>query len=129
VKIDVAFPRRVGAVLLVAACIGGYPLVRYGSAEITLGVVSGAALSTLNVLLGFLAIEYSFDKSYRTFLRAVLGGMGLRMALMLATMLVLILGFQVHAIALTLSMLGFYVIYLVLEILFIQQKVTIRDQQ
>ncbi len=45
-------------------------------------VAIGAVMSTVNVLLGIPAIEYyARDKSYTTFLKAVLGGMGLRLAL------------------------------------------------
>jgi hypothetical protein len=85
-------------------------------------------LSTVNVLLGFLAIECSFERSYSTFLKAVLGGMGLRMVLMLGAMWVLISMFQMHALALALSMLGFYLVYLVMEILYIQRKVVVKNQ-
>ena len=105
-----------------------YPLLTYGSGDVVLGVIAGALLSTVNVVLGFLAIEYSFEKSYSTFLKAVLGGMGLRILLMLSTMAVLITVFQVHALALTLSMLGFYLIYLIMEILYIQKKVVIKNE-
>ena len=50
------------------------------------------------------------------------------MVFLLGAMLVLILMFHVHAVALTVSLLGFYMIYLVLEILFIQKKVMLRNQ-
>ena len=90
---------------------------------------AGAALSTLNVLAGFLAIEYAFEKSYTTFLKAVLGGMGVRMVVMLGALLALIVFVRLHAVALTLSLLGFYLVYLILEILFIQRKMLTNDPQ
>ncbi|MBP1678510.1 MAG: hypothetical protein H6Q29_421 [Bacteroidetes bacterium] len=126
--IDHRFLRRVAAVLLVAATLLAYPLLRYASPAVTVGVVAGAAMSTLNVLLGFIAIEYAFGKSYTTFLKVVIGGMGVRMLGMLGMMLVLILVFRVQALPLTLSMLVFYLVYLVLEILFIQTKVVVKSQ-
>jgi len=126
--IDHRFLRRVAAVLLVAATLLAYPLLRYASPAVTVGVVAGAAMSTLNVLLGFIAIEYAFGKSYTTFLKVVIGGMGVRMLGMLGMMLVLILVFRVQALPLTLSMLAFYLVYLVLEILFIQTKVVVKSQ-
>lgn len=122
-KIDRTFPKQVLAALVVLAIVAAYPLTRYGSADVVLAVVVGAILSTVNVLLGFLAIEYSFGKSYTTFLKAVLGGMGVRMVLMLGALLLLITLFEFHAVALTVSLLGFYTLYLVLEVMFIQRKV------
>jgi len=127
-KIDARFPRQVALTLLVASALSAYPLSRYGSPEVIRAVAVGALLSTVNVLLGFLAIEYAFDKPYSVFLKAVLGGMGVRMLLLLGVMIVLILVFHMHTVALTVSLLGLYVIYLVLEVLFIQKKVSLRNQ-
>jgi len=88
----------------------------------------GAALSTINVIAGYLAIEYSIDKSYTTFLKAVLGGMGIRMAVMLGMLVLLIKGVGMHAVALTTSVLVSYAVYLVIEIVFIQKKLLIKNQ-
>jgi hypothetical protein len=127
-KIDARFPRQVALTLCSASALAAYPLSRYGSPEIITAAAVGALLSTVNVLLGFFAIEYAFDKSYTVFLKAVLGGMGLRMLLLLGVMIVLILVFHLHTVALTVSLLGFYLIYLILEILYIQKKVLLRNQ-
>lgn len=128
-KIDVRFPRRVGLVLLAGTVLLAYPLARLATRETILAVVAGALLSTINVLLGFLAIEYSFEKSYTTFMKAVLGGMVARMTIMLGAMVALILLFHVDAVALTVSMLGFYLIYLVMEVQYVQKKVLVRNRE
>jgi len=125
---DRRFPRRVAAVVLIAAAVLAYPLVRYASPAVAVAVVAGAVISTLNALLGYCSIEYAFGKSYTTFLKVVIGGMGVRMLGMLGIMLVLILAFHVQPLPLTLSMLGFYMVYLVLEVLFIQTKVLVKGQ-
>jgi hypothetical protein len=129
VKIDVRFPRRVGLVLLAGTVLLAYPLARLATRETILAVVAGALLSTINVLLGFLAIEYSFEKSYTAFMKAVLGGMVARMMIMLGAMVALILLFHVDAVALTVSMLGFYLIYLVMEVQYVQKKVLVRNRE
>ena len=126
--IDSRFPKQVAVVLAATGVALAYPLATYGSAEIAFAVIIGALLSTVNVLLGFLAVEYSFEKSYTTFLKAVLGGMGLRMLFLLGVMLVLILRFHVQAVALTVSILAFYLIFLVMEILFIQKKMAVKNE-
>ncbi len=128
-KIDGGFLRRIAVVIAGAGLLLAYPLTAYASREIIVATVTGALLSTINVLLGYLAIEYSFQKSYSTFLKAVLGGMGVRMALILGAMLFLILQYRMNAVALTVSMFGFTVIYLVLEVLFIQKKVVVRNRE
>jgi hypothetical protein len=128
VRIDKRFPLQVLGVLAIVALVAAYPTFRFASAEIVVAMSIGALLSTVNVLLGFLAIEFSFDKSYTTFLKIVLGGMGVRMALLFAVLLVLIKVVELHAVALTVSLLSFYLIFLVLEVLFIQKKAAVKNQ-
>lgn len=121
--VDRLFPRQVLATFVILGGLAAYPLIRFGSIEVLVAAGAGALLSTVNVFLGFLTIEYAFERSYTTFLKAVLGGMGVRMLLMLGGFLMLLLVAHVHAIALTISMLGFYLVYLILEILFLQRRV------
>jgi hypothetical protein len=116
------------ATLAVSAGLSAYPLWKFGSAEITRAAAMGALLSTINVLAGYIAIEYSFAKSYNAFLKAVLGGMVLRLAFVLIALLFLIKVFEVHTVSLVTSLLGFYVIFLILEVLFIQKKVIQKNQ-
>lgn len=126
-KIDTRFPLQIAGTLAVVALLGGYPLLKYGSADVVAGVLLGAGISTINVLLGFLAIELSFNKSYTVFVRTVMGGMGVRLVIMLGLLALLIGIFRVHAVALALSLLGFYAVFLLLEVLFIQRKVTLKN--
>ena len=128
-KFDNRFPKHVLATLVASAGLSAYPLWKFGSAEIIKGVAMGALLSTINVLAGYATIEYSFTKSYNTFLKAVLGGMGVRMAFVLVVLLLFIKVFEFHTAALVSSLLGFYVIFLVLEVVFIQRKLTQRNQE
>jgi hypothetical protein len=123
VTIDRRFPRQVCTTLVIIGGLAAYPLIRFGNGDIIIAAGVGACLSTVNVLLGFLTVEFAFEKSYTTFLKAVLGGMGIRMVLMLGALAALIMVAQLHALALTISMLGFYLAYLVLEILFLQRRV------
>lgn len=127
-RIDRRFPLRVGAALLIMALVAAYPLLKYGTEAVTFAVLTGTALSTVNVLAGFLTVEYAFHRSYTTFLKAVLGGMGIRMALMLGALVVCILGFRLPTLAVTIGMMVPYSVFLVLEILFLQQKVQIKQQ-
>jgi len=128
VKIEKAFPLQILIVLTVLGALAVYPLARYGSREIIVAVVAGALLATANVMAGFLSIEYGFEKSYTTFLKVVLGGMGIRMLGVLLVMLVLLMVFHLHTVAFLVSLLGCYLIFLVLEILYLQKKVIVKNQ-
>jgi hypothetical protein len=128
VTIDWVFPRRVALVVLAAAA-AAYPVMRLGGGDILLAAAAGCLLSTLNALAGFVTIEIAFGKSYTAFLKAVLGGMAVRMLLALGALMILIAVYHLHTVALTVSLLGFYMIYLVLEILYLQKKVMVKNQE
>lgn len=127
-KIDWSFPRQVlYAVLVIGGC-GIYPLLKFYDTGVINASLAGAAIATVNVLLGFAAIEYSIGRSMTTFFKVVLGGMGIRMALMLAVLFGLIKAVAMNAAALVVSLGIFYMVYLTLEILYIQRKVTARQR-
>ncbi|MBK7258888.1 MAG: hypothetical protein IPI01_14035 [Ignavibacteriae bacterium] len=122
------FALQVAVTLGVTASIAVWPLMRYASEDVVVAVVTGAVLSTVNVLAGFLAIQLTFQGSYTRFLKAVLGGMGIRMAVMLGMLLVLILVAHMHAVALTVTLVGCSMIYLVLEIFALQKMMEVKNQ-
>lgn len=127
-KIDPTFPKWLAWTTLTAGVIAAYPLVRFASTEILVAAFVGAGISICNAVAGFLAVEYAYDRSYTTFLKVVLGGMGIRLACMLGIMLMLILLFHMHAVALTFAILALYLPFLVLEILYLQRKVIVSKQ-
>ncbi|MDI6766236.1 MAG: hypothetical protein QME52_05375 [Bacteroidota bacterium] len=127
-KIDWSFPRQIFFALAAIGCVGVYPLWKSGTSEIIDSVIVGAVLTTVNVLLGYAAIEYSFGKSVSTFFKVVVGGMGIRLLLMAIALVVLIKIFNLHVAALIGAMGIFYVVFLTLEVLYIQKKVNIKNQ-
>jgi hypothetical protein len=122
------FALQVTIAFVVIALIAVWPMMRYASPDVLIAAVTGAMLSTLNVLVGFLAIHRTFHRSYTTFLKAVLGGMGIRMAIMLGLLLVLILVAHMHAVALTVALVGYSMIYLILEIFALQTMMEAKNQ-
>ena len=122
-----SFPAQVAGVLALAAAVLAWPLAAYATSDVRWAVAAGAAVASANVLLGYLAIRYAFGRSYTTFLKAVLGGMGVRLLLMLGAFTLLLLAFRMHALALTCSLLGFYAIFMILEIVFLQRQMAARN--
>src|SRR3989442_15974371 len=89
-KIDWSFPRQVLMSACIIAALGACAVLKFGGEGIFSPVLAGAALALVNVLLGYAAIEYSFDKSAAVFFKYVLGGMGIRMILMAGVLVTLI---------------------------------------
>ncbi len=125
-KIDWSFPKQVAVAFVIVAGLSGYPLVVYGTAEMLKSAITGAVLAMVNVLLGYAAIEYSFGKSTTTFFKYVLGGMGIRLLFMALALVVMIKFIGMHVGALIGSLGIFYVVFLTLEVLFIQKKINIQ---
>lgn len=122
------FALHVAVAFIVIGLLAAWPMARWASEEIVIAVLTGAVMSTVNILAGFLAIQLTIHRSYTTFLKAVLGGMGVRMAVMLGLLLVLILVARMHAVALTVAVIGYSLVYLVLEINVLQKMMQVKNQ-
>lgn len=125
-KIDWAFLRLVLYCLTGVAAFIVFPLSMILTGEAMRSVAAGLAMSTMNLLLGYLAIEYSFERSNTTFLKIVLGGMALRMMVLLGLVVLLIRIYGFHTLSLMIALLVFYILNLVLEIHFLQKKVSLK---
>ncbi len=79
-------------------------------------VAFGAALATLNTLATHALVRWSERRSTTVFFGAVLGGMLGRMALMLAAVLVGVLVLELPQLPLVVSLLGHFVLFLILEL-------------
>lgn len=126
-KFDWAFLRLVFILYAGLTAFALWLLFELGGGEHARTVVAGAVMSAVNFLLGFTSVEYAFDKSHTTFLKIVLGGMVGRLLAMTAVVLLLIKVYSYDALALMLALLGYYVINLTFEIIFLQKKVTLKS--
>jgi len=124
VKIDWSFLRLVIFCFACAALLTYYPISEFATSEIIHGIIAGGVMSFINLLLGYVAIEISYERSHTTFLKFVLGGMVLRLMFMWGTLLVLIGFYHFHSASLMLSLLFFYIMNLVLEIFYLQKRVS-----
>ena len=123
-KVDWSFLRLVLICFAGAAVLTYYPISEFANAEVMRSIIAGGIMSLVNLLLGYFAIEVSFERSHTTFLKYVLGGMVARLVLMWAAFLLLIRVFGFHAASLMMTLLFFYVMNLGLEIYFLQKKVS-----
>jgi hypothetical protein len=67
-KYDLKFPLKILITVAIVGLIGAYPLAVYANGEFICGVLAGCILGVLNVFVGFLCIEYAFDKPNTVFL-------------------------------------------------------------
>ena len=123
-KIDWSFLRLVIFCFACAALLTYFPISEFATSEIIHGIIAGGVMSFINLLLGYVAIEISYERSHTTFLKFVLGGMVLRLMFMWGTLLVLIGFYHFHSASLMLSLLFFYIMNLVLEIFYLQKRVS-----
>jgi len=88
----------------------------------------GGTLAALNTLLAFFLVSWSEKRSTNVFLGTVLGGMVGRMALMLGALFAAVLYLGLPKLPLTVSLLSYFVLFLVLELAFINKKTSVRTR-
>jgi hypothetical protein len=122
------FPLQVLVVLVIGGGGVAVPWLWNAPFPVQRAAALGAMISTANVLAGYLSIRYAYMRSYTTFIKIVLGGMGVRMALMLGVLAALVFLWDIEAVALMVSALAFYAAYLILEIVYLQNSLSMRNQ-
>lgn len=123
------FQKQVFLTGAVVTAAGLYPLARWGSREVVDAAIAGGVMATLNALAGHAAIARSLGKSMNTFMKYVLGGMGIRLFAMAALLLLLTRVFGFHATALVASLGIYYLAYLTIEVVFIQKQLNVRQSR
>lgn len=108
------FPALIGVASVIVALTS--------SEEATQSVFASGMLCFLHVFAGHIILEKSFGKPPTSFLKRVLGGMGLRLGMMLLALLLLLRTHWFDVTWLLLSLLGWYALALVFEITALQRK-------
>jgi hypothetical protein len=122
-KFDLTLLKQIAVVLIIVGAAGTYPLQQYASEQVTQGVMAGVGLSVVNILMGFVVIQFSLNRSYTTFIQIVLGGIALRLFVMVALLLLFVGLLKFHSISLVGSLFVMYVIFLTLEVIYIHKKI------
>ena len=86
------------------------------------GVIAGLAVAGLNGALALAAVRWGLAKGMQVFLTVFIGGMALRL-LLVAVLSVLVLKLtSVHVASYTVSLVATYLLFLLLEILYVLKK-------
>ena len=105
-----------------SATVGGAVVVSVGLLRLSLSedswraAAAAAVLAALNAWAAFALVTWSAGRSNTAFFRAILGGTLARMALLLGAALAAILWLGLSRLAFLLSLLGYFVAFLVLEV-------------
>ncbi|MBI3932079.1 MAG: hypothetical protein HY317_01565 [Acidobacteria bacterium] len=91
-------------------------------------VLFGAVLAAANTLLAHFLVRWSVGRSTGAFLGAVLGGMVGRMGLMLTAVVAGILALELPKVPLAVSLLAYFVLFLVVELAVLQKQTSPRVQ-
>ena len=84
----------------------------------------GGALAAFNAITAYFLVLWSASRPTGAFLKAILGGMVGRMALMLAAVVLAVLGLGLPSVPLTVSLLAYFVLFLVLELAVLHKRAT-----
>ncbi len=87
-------------------------------------IVLGCVISLAIFLLGFVSINWAFNRSLKTFMAVVLGGMFFRFVLIGAALFLFMRFTQIHVLSFILAFFVFYLIYQIFEIRFIHVKLS-----
>lgn len=98
------------------------PLYFFAEAQMIWGAIGGFLLSAFCFAAGFYAIYRSFHASINSLMIAVFGGMLGRMVLIGAIFLMIVSWTSLHVMSFLSSLLGFYVLFLVIELYFVKQR-------
>ena len=120
------FGRQVGAVVIAAAVLGGFPLYLYWGVEMVLAASVGFGIGALNALAGGLSAIWSFDRPQSVFLKTLLGGMVLRMLVICGVLVLLIEITGLSIYGLVFSLFLSYLLFQILEIRFFVRRAAVR---
>jgi hypothetical protein len=117
-----AFLKTISIITGVAWGLIAIPLYFWAEPVIVWGVLVGCLLAASCFTAGFYALCRSFRRSFRVLMITVFGGMLARLVLIGAIFILLVKLTSLHVTSFLLSLLGFYVVYLIIELYFVNKK-------
>jgi hypothetical protein len=99
-----------------------FPVRYFGNSQLAWGVFYGYLVSLINILFAFFSIKWAFNKSTKTFFAVVLGGMGVRFAILITALFLVWKFIQVPLLSFIVSLVCFYLTLQFFEVRFIQKE-------
>lgn len=111
---------------MAAAILGVYPLYVNWGIDMVRAAAVGCGIGALNALAGGLSAIWSFDRPQAVFLKALLGGMVVRMLVVCVGLVLLIKFTTLSVYGLVFSLFLSYLFFQILEIRFFVKRAAVR---
>lgn len=111
-----------GVITGIAWVLIAIPLYLFADTQMIWGAISGFLFAAFCFTAGFYAICRSFHASFNSLMIAVFGGMLARLILIGVTFLLVVWWTSLHVTSFLFSLLGFYVLFLGIELYFVKQR-------
>jgi hypothetical protein len=121
-KFDPAFLKYVLTASVIVLIISFYPVYLYLSPAQAVSVLCGYFLSLINVIIGYALISNAIDKKTKSFMIIVFGGMGVRILVIAAVLLILLYVAHLEPVSLVSSVFFFYFLFMSIEIKFLYSR-------
>lgn len=122
-KVDPSFLKQIVIVSAAAVVLGAYPVSTYATDEIARAITAGGVLSVINVLMGYAVVRISSGKNYAEFMQIVMGGIVVRLFVMVGLLLLAVGLLKFHAFALIGSLFVMYIVFLIVEVMYIHKNI------
>jgi hypothetical protein len=117
-----AYVKTIGVVTGAAWGLLALPLYLLAEPMVIWGAVGGCVLSAVCFTAGFYAVCRFFRGSFRALMFAVFGGMLARLLFIGVIVILVVTLTSFHVVSFLSSLLGFYMLYLVIELYFVKNK-------
>lgn len=121
-KKDSNFIKQVLVASIIVIAVSVYPVSLYATKIQVYSFITGYLISLLNAVIGYGLNEMAFKKPVKSFMVIVFGGMGLRIILVGLFLLIAVAFTNLNAASLVGSVFIFYVLFVTLEILYLNRK-------
>lgn len=121
-KKDSNYIKQVLIASIIVIAVSVYPVSLYATRLQLYSFITGYLISLLNAVIGYGLNEMAFKKPVKSFMVIVFGGMGLRIILVGLFLLIAVSFTNLNAASLVGSVFVFYVLFVTLEILYLNKK-------
>lgn len=111
-----AYLKKSLLLLFLCVLVGGAACTRWDGEPICRAIALGVAIAYGNALLGFVLLNWGIKQSQHIFFLSIYGGIILRFLLIFSLLFILIGALQLNQVALVLSLIATYFLFLALEI-------------
>lgn len=114
---------------VVTIVIAAYPVTIYASSLQLYSFVCGYIISLINALIGYKLNTMAFNRSVKSFMILVFGGMGIRLVIVMLLLLILLQFTSLDSMSLVGSVFFFYVLFISIEIYFLHIRQTMISKE